>query len=421
MNLPSAATASVAAILKRGLVDAAGRPVGRLQDIVLELRDHLYPLLAGFVVLLDDVERLVKVGTVSGLDQSRLQMLPSLADAPAFVRQPAHLLVRQDILAHRLLDLNARTLVRAYDVQLVAAPEGWLANGLDVHKHGLFSFGAHEHHTMRDWNSFMLLTGSPTARQRPAEKNRIHGFKAAQIADLLEAASPQEKSMLLAQVHTDPELEAHVFEELGDNDQAQLFKGQSDQDVAAILARMRADDAADAIMDLAQSRREIVLKLLPASQKTKVLALLGYHDATAGGLMGADYLALPEQRTIADALQQLRVATTQQPEALTTIHSLDAEGRLAGTLGLVRALQIDPATVLRDAADADLVFALPNEDIIAVTTRMADFNLLTLPVLDQDGRILGIVTVDDALEAAIPRDWFRRRAAAPVKQRAGNE
>ncbi len=421
MNLPSAPTASVAAILKRGLVDVAGKPVGRLQDIVLELRDHPYPLLAGFLVLLDDVERLIPVSAVSGLEQSRLQMLPWLADAPAFKRLPMHLLVRHDILAYRLLDLDARTLVRAYDVQLVAASDGWLASGLDLHKHALFSFGAHGHHAVRDWESFMLLAGSPASQARPTEKSRIHGFKAAQIADLLESASPQERHLLMAQVHTDPELEAHVFEELGENDQAKLFKEQSDQDVAAILARMRADDAADAIMDLAQSRRETVLKLLPAAQNTKVLALLGYHDATAGGLMGADYLALPEQRTIADALQQLRGATSQQPEALTTIHSLDSEGRLVGTLGLVRALQLDPATSLRDAADADVVFALPTEDIIAVTTRMADFNLLTLPVLDQDGRILGIVTVDDALEAAIPRDWFRRRAAAPVKQRAGND
>jgi len=107
--------------------------------------------------------------------------------------------------------------------------------------------------------------------------------------------------------------------------------------------------------------------------------------------------------------KKLRAATTHQPEALVTIHALRSDGTLAGTLGLVRALQLDPATLLREAADPQTVVASPEDDIIAITTRMADFNLLSLPVLDASGRILGIVTVDDALEAAIQRDWFHRK------------
>ncbi|HXL70936.1 MAG TPA: CBS domain-containing protein, partial [Rhizomicrobium sp.] len=72
---------------------------------------------------------------------------------------------------------------------------------------------------------------------------------------------------------------------------------------------------------------------------------------------------------------------------------------------------LDPATVLREVADPQAVVASPEDDIIAITTRMADFNLLSLPVLDAAGRMLGIVTVDDALEAAIQRDWFERKTA----------
>ncbi|WP_339507126.1 CBS domain-containing protein, partial [Pseudomonas sp. EA_15y_Pfl1_P102] len=153
-----------------------------------------------------------------------------------------------------------------------------------------------------------------------------------------------------------------------------------------------------------------VIDLLPEVQKTKVLTLLGYHEATAGGLMGPEFVALSEEKTIGDALQAVRSATTHQPEALTMIHIIRDDGILAGTLMLVRALQSAPETLLRDAADHHLVVASPEDDIITVTTRMADFNLLSLPVVDSDNRMLGIVTVDDALEAAIPRDWVRRRS-----------
>ena len=312
------------------------------------------------------------------------------------------------MLGHRLLDLDRRALVKAYDVRLTQTTEGWEVRGVDVHKHRWFAWGSHENYPARDWLEFLPLVGKDGTYKTGFGFDRILGLKPAQIADILELASAQEREILLEKVHSDPELEADVFEELEDDKQGVLLESRSNEDVAHVLSRMRADDVADAIMELSQDRRRKVLDLLPQPQGRKVLALLGYNDATAGGLMGTDYLALPEGQTVGDALRTLQTATTQQPEALTTIYSLRPDGTLAGSLHLVRALQIPPTTVLSAAVDADPVAASPSDDVIAVTTLMADYNLLTLPVLDQDGRILGIVTVDDALEAAIPRDWMQR-------------
>ena len=112
--------------------------------------------------------------------------------------------------------------------------------------------------------------------------------------------------------------------------------------------------------------------------------------------------------TISLALRRIRDATTDQPEALITIHSVAADGKLAGTLGLVQALQTNPNLPLRVAADQNVVTALPGDDISKVITRMADFNLLSLPVVDGGGVLLGIMTVDDALEAALPTHWANR-------------
>jgi Mg/Co/Ni transporter MgtE len=328
-----------------------------------------------------------------------------------FERRDGEVLLKQDILGHRLIDITRSALVRAFDVRFTSSAAGWIATALDVHKHRWFQFGAHENHPARDWHSFLLLLGNQKSSEANLELSRIRRLKPAQIADMIESASAQEQNLLLTQVHTDPELEADVFEELDDDKKSELLNMRSDQNIADVLSRMRTDDVADTVMDLPQSRRRKVLDLMPPAQSTKVLALLGYNEATAGGLMGTDYLALPEDRSIADALIKIREATTQQPEALVTIHTLRSDGTLAGTLGLVRALQLDPATVLREVADPQAVVASPEDDIIAITTRMADFNLLSLPVLDAAGRMLGIVTVDDALEAAIQRDWFERKTA----------
>jgi Mg/Co/Ni transporter MgtE len=241
---------------------------------------------------------------------------------------------------------------------------------------------------------------------------RLRRLKPPQIADLLEQASRAEQTELLDQVHTDPELEADVFEELDDDRQSRLLRDRTDTDVAAVLARMRADDAADAIADLPQDRRHPVLDLLPAGQRTKVTALLGYNPTSAGGLMGLDYLALPRDTTIAETLDRVRTAATLQPEALTTIFSLNDHGKLRGAASLVALLQANPTTRLRDVADRDPIRVHPDADLIDITLLMTDYNLLNLPVVDDDDHLLGVITVDDALESTVPRNW-RRREPAP--------
>jgi CBS domain-containing protein len=399
---------SLSLLLRRAVVDARDKSLGRLEDVIVKLGDDEYPLLSGLVIRVGGHRIFVSMDDVISIDAASIRLQSAKLDIRPFTRRAGEVLLKEDVLGRRLIDVARSALVKAYDIRLKATPAGWAATGLDVHKHSWFHFGAHETHPARDWHGFLLLMGNHKALQSLSTSMWIGRLKPAQIAKIIEAASTQEQNLLLAQVHADPELEADVFEELDETHQAQLLKGRSDQDVADVLSRMRADDVADAVMELPQSRRLKVLELLPPAQNTKVLTLLGYNPATAGGLMGTDYLALSEDRSIADALEMLRTATTQQPEALTTIHSLCEDGTLGGTLSLVGALQLDPATLLRDAADPDPVVAWPEDDIIAVTTRMADFNLLSLPVLGPDGRVLGIITVDDALEAAIPADWFRR-------------
>lgn len=400
---------SLSSLLKHAVIDGEGLALGKLWDVVTRLRDNEYPSLTGLVIALGSGGYFVPMSEVISIDPKAIRLCTTKVDLRPFQRRDGELLLKENILGHRLIDVAHSALVKAYDVRLALTMNGWIVTGLDVHKGRWFNLGRHEEHPARDWHSFLLLLGderSPGSRAA----SRVTKLKPAQIADIIESASSREENVLLEHVHEDPELEADVFEELDDNKQARLLRARTDKEVAGLLARMRADDAADAVTDLAQERRQGVIDLLPEVQKTKVLTLLGYHQATAGGLMGPEYLALPEEKTVGDALQAVRSATTLQPEALTVIHTLRTDGTLAGTLTLVRALQSAPDTLLRNAADGHLVVASPGDDIVIVTTRMADFNLLSLPVVDLDNKMLGIVTVDDALEAAIPREWTRRRS-----------
>src|SRR6266853_81889 len=95
---------------------------------------------------------------------------------------------------------------------------------------------------------------------------------------------------------------------------------RTDTEIAGVLARMRADDAADAVAELPQRRRQPVLDLLPPAQRTKVLTLMGFNSASAGGLMGVDFLAVPAGVSVQEALAAVARSSSLQPEALTSVH-----------------------------------------------------------------------------------------------------
>jgi hypothetical protein len=405
----SAPTVVLSALLKHAVIDAKGKALGELADAIVALRGEDYPLLTGLAARVGSVTVFVPISRVTAIDTDRIELRNAKLDLRPFERRDGEVLLRADVLGHRLIDVDRALLVRAHDVQLTQTGEGWIVTGLDVHRRPWLHIGArHERHPIRDWRSFEALIGHEPSVLVRSPFGRLRRLKPAQIADLIEEASRAEQDELLAHVHSDPELEADVFEELDEDQQSQLLRSRSSDQIADVLTRMRADDAADAIMDLPQDRRLAVLDLLPDPQRTKIRTLLGYNTSTAGGLMGMDYLTVPDQASIGEALDLVRTSHSHQPEALTTIYSLDPDGRLVGAISLVRALQLDPTTLLCDATDPDPVHAHHDDDMVSVTTQMADFNLLTLPVLDEHGHILGLITVDDALEAAIPEDWRRR-------------
>jgi CBS domain-containing protein/sporulation protein YlmC with PRC-barrel domain len=399
---------SLSSLLGSGVIEVDGRELGHVDDVVVRLRRNDYAQVTGLLATIDGERRFVLADSIEAIRPDAVELKSEKWGVKSTALGDDEVSLKSDILCQRVIDVSRSALVKVYDVRLARHAGGWAAVALDVHRGRWFGFGSHAVHPARDWRNFLPLasiSGLPIARSSP---NWIGRLKPAQIADLIEAANADEQDKLLEQVHSDPELEADVFEELEEDSQAQVLKSLTDSEVAEVFARMRADDAADAVMELAQERRQAVLDLLPESERKKVMTLLGYNEATAGGLMGTEFIALPEETTVDDALRRIREATTHQPEALITIHSVSAEGRLTGILGLVQALQSDPESSLASAADRHIVAASPEDDISTVVARMADFNLLSLPVVDENGILLGVVTVDDALEAALPAHWANR-------------
>ena len=402
-------------LLKKPVADQKGESLGRLADVIVRLQGNDYPMVSGIVLGVGRREVFVPVQQALSFSDDTLTLASAQLDLRQFERREGEVLLRADVLGHRLIDVTDAHLVRATDLELVRDGDHWLLTGVDVHRHrrflGLFG-GGPEDHLVRDWKHFEPLIGHAHSASLRATVARVRGLKPAQIADLLEDASKAEEAEILRHVHADLELEADVFEEMDDDLQARLLSARTDAEIAEVLARMRPDDAADAVHELPQHRRQSVLDLLPAGTRTKIITLMGYNPNSAGGLMGVDLLTLPTDMVVADALDAVRQANTLQPQALTTVYTVGKKGRLKGTVTLVALVQADPQARLADIAEKDPVRVSPETDVVDVALLMTDYNLLTLPVVDESGHPLGVITVDDVLEATLPEDWWRREPPA---------
>jgi len=136
--------------------------------------------------------------------------------------------------------------------------------------------------------------------------------------------------------------------------------------------------------------------------------------------MGVDYVALPGVSSVGEALARVRESATLQPEALTSVHAVDDRGVLCGVARLVTLVQADPGAAVIDVSDTDPVRVGADTDVTEVAVLMTDYNLITIPVVDDERRLLGVITVDDILEVALPEDWRRREAAQPPDARHGD-
>lgn len=408
---------NLTAVLRSRLLDGHGERIGRVDDFIVRLADRGYPPLTGVKARIGRRDVFVPADRIARIEPGRVRLRGARVDLGRFERREGEVLLRQDLLGRRVINVVGASLVRADDVVLGQVEEWWRVVGVDTSFRSLLRRLLPGPWRRRaavrpflDWESVEPFVGHvPSARLRMAF-GRLARLHPAQLADLVEAATHEEGKEIIEAVGGDRELEADVFEELDPEHQVEFLRERSNGEAAKVLAAMEADDAADLLGELDQERRDPLLRLLPWHQQRKIRTLLDYNPSTAGGLMSPDFVALPETRTVGDALDTLR-RTELPEETITTVLVLDASGRLSGVVSVVMLLKQAPATLLgKVAAPAPLALDA-DDDLAEVAMTMADYDLTVAPVTDREGAVLGIVTVDDLLELMIPDDWRRRESA----------
>jgi MgtE intracellular N domain/CBS domain len=403
----------LSSVVRSALVDRDGDRLGRVEDLIVQLGFSPHPPVTGVVVRIARRQLFVPIARIPDLQPGRVQFVGDTVSLKRFERRPGEVLLSKDLRARHLINLQGARLIRANEIELARVEGRWEVVAVDpsprVALRRLLPRALGRRipaGKVVDWASIEpFVAHVPTARLRiPYRKlARLHP---AQIADLVEAASHEEGEEIIEAVGQDRELEADVFEELDSEHQIEFVRSRSDAEAARLLATMAPDDAADLIVELDQDHRLPVLQLLPQAQQRKIRTLLNYNPETAGGLMSPDFLCLSESTPISNVLEAVR-SSTAPPEALAVIFARGDDGRVTGSASVVRLVQAPPTATLGSIVRPNPAHVHPDWDLHAVTRKMTDFNLTVAPVMDDQHRMVGVITVDDVLEMLLPTGWRR--------------
>ena len=407
---------TLTALERAPLIDPAGERLGNVEDVIVRLADGGYPPVTGLKVRLGGRDLFVPAASLSELAPAAARLNVQTVNLGRFQRRPGEVLLREDVLDRRLIDVVGGHLVNANDLLLASIDGWWRLVGVDPSRRTLLgrllprSLRRREGEPPRfiDWNDVEPFVGHvPTARLL-LPLGRLKRLHPAQIADLVEHSSHEQGEEIIAAVGEDPELTADVFEELDTEHQLEFLRSRSDEEAARVLAEMEPDDAADLLAELEQDRRLAVLARVPSPQHEKLQSLMRYNPTTAGGMMSPDFIAVKQGASTDLALQGLRVAREVPVQLLGNVFVTDAEGAYLGLISAVHLIRAPAGQAVEDLEEFVRVSVKVEDDLQDVALIMADYNLTAVGVEDGEGRLVGAISVDDVLEALVPDAWRRR-------------
>jgi len=399
-------------VLGRPILDLDGERVATLRDVIVRLGEEDHPPVAGFVARYRRRDFFLPRWRISHFAEDGVRLNSDILDLRPFMRRDGEVLLARDVLDKQLIDVDGKRVVRVNDVQIIEAANDWRVTGADVSLAGLWRRLAPAF--MRsgrpveviDWADVGYLATDAATVQLKSSRGKLARLHPVEIARLAEAFSYQHGAEIVESL--DDETAAETLEEMAAARQAQIIGDMDKERAADILERMSPDEAADVLGDLPEEKAEDLLNRMEDEEQLEVAELLPYEDDTAGGLMTTEFVTLPRDLTVGKALARLR-EMAETPNMIYYLYVVEGESwQLTGVITLRSLILADPSFPLEHVMRTDIQVAHVHDDAAEVAQKISEYNLLVLPVVDEAGDILGIVTVDDAMEILLPKDWRQR-------------
>ncbi len=382
----------------RPVLDSEGLTIGRIRDVVIlpTARDDP-PRALGLVVTLHRRRIFVNLGRIAEISVDGAHLLGATVDLERFTRRAGEILASELYGRH----VDGGTVA---DIAITPCEQrriGWEVSALAI-THGLRLRGP----MIVPWDKYAELFQAGALSEQLGD---LRELRPADLASAVEGMPPSRRSQIAAAL--DDESLADLLEELPEQEQVRLLASLGLERGADVVEEMQPDDAADLLAEMPAEQRERLLTMMGSVQAADLRRLLRYDATTAGGLMTSQPIIVTPDTAVAEVLARVRdrdIPTTvaaqvyvcEPPVATPT-------GRYLGSVTFQRLLRRPPSALIGECVDEKSVFVRPDLPERELAARLAAYNLVSVAVCDEDGRLLGAVTVDDVLDHLLPPDWRR--------------
>ncbi|MFF4161182.1 magnesium transporter MgtE N-terminal domain-containing protein [Streptomyces sp. NPDC001678] len=390
--------------------DPNGDQVGRVRDVVAMLRvGGRPPRVLGLVVEVVSRRRIfLPMTRVTGVESGQV-ITTGVVNMRRFEQRPTETLVYGELFDRRVRLTGTDEEVTVLDVSITQLParRDWEIDKVFVRRGKGGALRRKGETLTVEWSA---VTGFSLEEHGQGAANLLATFerlRPADLANVLHHLSPKRRAEVAAAL--DDDRLADVLEELPEDDQIEILGKLKEERAADVLEAMDPDDAADLLSELPEEEMERLLTLMRPDEAADVRRLMAYEELSAGGLMTTEPIVLRPDATVADALARVRnpdlspalaaqVYVCRPPDETPT-------GKYLGTVHFQRLLRDPPFTLVGALTDTELRPLPPDTPLPAVTSYLATYNLIAVPVVDESGSLLGAVTVDDVLDHLLPDDW----------------
>ena len=409
------------------VLDVRGRRIGRVRDaalvpVVHPARIDRFLVGGGYAWLTVRHDQIASI-SLDGIRLADEQLTPYHSDEYM-------LRIGRDLLDQQIIDVNGRKVVRVNDVTFEIrngnghGGNGHAGNGhanggngrtmlyileVDVGIRSIFRRllqGVLRPRWIRSlqraispnsirWEFCNIVEADPQRRLRlNISHEKLEKMHPADLADIVEELGPAEREAIFETINEG--VAADALSEVHPKMQASILEALEPERAANIVEEMSPDQAANALGELEESTSEEILDEMEVAPESEVRELLEFPEDTAGGMMNTEYIALHEGATVEDAMAALK-GNEEQLESLNALFLVDSEGRLTGAVPLARLFIASGVTPLKQLTSETLISAMVDEKQEEVTELFDKYNLLALPVVDEERHLAGVITADDII------------------------
>jgi len=405
-------------LLGKTIYDQNGRQIGKIRDMAVRW-DGIYPRIVGIKYAKNNQE-LIPIDQIENCSYKEVRLKENFTIEKTVALCETDIYISKWLLDKQIIDLKGSKIVRVNDITLSwimqEHVERMVLVAVDIGVRGLFRRLGVEFlvknlkNNLLGWQYIKPLESWNSNLQLNHEKKQVSELHPADIADLLEEMDYKRRANFID--HLDDQQAVDALAEMDLDSQVEIIEQMDEQRASDLLEEMAPDEAADILVELTAEKSEGLLKLMEEDDAEEMRELMQYEEGTAGALMTTEFIAFSAELTTDEVINQLR-KLAPEAETIYYLYVIDQDEHLQGVLSLRELIVASPEATLRELMHKKLLAVHPEDDHQRVAEVINKYGLLAVPVLDEEGIILGIVTVDDILDILIPErgkldtySWF---------------